>query len=170
MLEEYITIGKIVNTQGNRGQVRVVPLTDFPERFAQMEQVLVARGESRRLYHIETVGYHKRFVIVKFAGVPDMNAAQALKGALLQVTRDQLVPLPADTYYVFDIIGLRVYTGTGEYLGTVRDVLANPAHDVYVVQEGVKPPLLVPARKEMVREIDLPGKRMVVALPAGLRD
>jgi len=166
----FITIGKIVNTQGNRGQVRVMPLTDFPERFAGMKEVLVVREGRRQLYHIEHVAYHKRFIIIKFAEVPDMNAAETLKGSLLQITREQLMPLPADTYYVFDLIGLNVYTGAGEFLGVLKEVLSNPAHDVYLVQDGECPPVLIPALKAVVTEIDLPAKRMVVELPAGLRD
>lgn len=170
MAGEYITIGKIVKTQGHRGAVRVLPLTDFPERFENMEEVLVYFNGQRKSYHIEETGRHKKFVIIKFKEVPDMNAAEAIKGALLQVARKQLVPLPEDTYYIFDIIGLDVFTNKGEWLGKITDVLITGANDVYVVEQGQNHPLLVPALKNVVREINFAQRQMVVDLPPGLRD
>ncbi|MGB9826598.1 MAG: ribosome maturation factor RimM, partial [Desulfofundulus sp.] len=156
---DYINIGKIVNTQGHRGEVRVVPLTDFPERFEQMEEVLVYHKGERKTYHIEKTRRHKGFVILKFREVPDMNTALTLKGAFLQVTPAQLVVLPEDTFYIFEIIDLEVYTPEGERLGKITDVLSTGANDVYVVQEGDKRPLLIPALKSVVRDIDLNQKR-----------
>ncbi|RKO66621.1 ribosome maturation factor RimM [Desulfofundulus salinus] len=167
---EYINIGKIVTTQGHRGEVRVFPLTDFPERFEQMDEVIIYHNGERKTYHIEKTRRHKGFIVLKFREVPDMNAALALKGALLQVTTEQLVALPEDTYYIFEIIDLDVYTLGGEWLGKVTDVLTTGANDVYVVQEEGKRPLLIPALKSVVRNIDLDQKRMVVDLPPGLRD
>lgn len=168
--DEYISIGKVVNTQGHRGAVRVLPLTDFPERFETMSVVQVYHLGRRRAFHIEETGRHKKFIIIKFKEVADMNAARELKGALLQVTRDELVPLPEDTYYIFDIIGLNVFTVEGRPLGRVRDVLSTGANDVYIVEKEDNKPLLVPALKQVVREIDLAGGRMVVDLPPGLMD
>ncbi len=167
---DYINIGKIVTTQGHRGEVRVFPLTDFPERFDHMDEVLIYKNGERKTYHIEKTRRHKGFIILKFREVPDMNAALSLKGALLQVTSEQLVSLPEDTYYIFEIIDLDVYTAGGEWLGKVTDVLTTGANDVYVVQEGDKRPLLIPALKSVIRNIDLGQKRMVVDLPPGLRD
>ncbi|MBE3586498.1 ribosome maturation factor RimM [Desulfofundulus thermocisternus] len=167
---DFINIGKIVTTQGHRGEVRVLPLTDFPERFEQMDEVLIYHNGERKTYHIEKTWYHKSFVILKFREVQDMNAALALRGAFLQVTPDQLVDLPEDTYYVFEIIGLDVYTPEEDWLGKVTDVLATGANDVYVVEGEAGRPLLIPALKSVVRKVDLGKKRMVVELPPGLKD
>lgn len=170
MGEKFITIGEIVNTHGCRGAVRVVPLTDFPERFRDLQAAYVVCGGQRLRLHVETVAYHKRFVILTFREIPDMTAAEKLKGALLQVPRSELVPLPDGHYYIFDIVGLTVYTQEGERLGVVQDVLRTGANDVYVVQaESGGAPLLIPALKAVVREIDLEGGRMTVVLPEGLR-
>lgn len=169
MAEEYIRIGKILNTQGRRGAVRVLPLTDYPERFEKMGRVRVFIKDSRRELSIEEAYPHKKFFIVKFKEVADMNAAEELKGGLLEITRDELVPLPEDSFYIFDIVGLDVYDSGGECLGEITEVLQTGANDVYVVETGGKP-LLIPALKQVVREIDLPGRRMVVELPEGLVD
>lgn len=163
--EQYITVGKIVNTQGNRGELRIYPLTDFPERFLDMEKILVELQGKAQYYHIEAARLYKKFVIIRFREAADMTSAEKLKGGLLKVTREELVNLPGDSYYIFDLIGLQVFNGAGDALGTLEDVIHTGANDVYVVaREGV-PPLLVPALKSVVREIDLPGKRMVVEMP-----
>ncbi|MDD4170344.1 MAG: ribosome maturation factor RimM [Desulfotomaculaceae bacterium] len=171
MAEEYICIGKILNTQGNRGAVRILPLTDYPERFQQMEQVRVLVNDLPRELVIEKSYPHKKFIILKFKELQDMNAAEELKGGLLVVTRNELMPLAEGSFYIFDLIGIDVYDYdcTGNYLGKITDVLLTGANDVYVVENGPKP-VLIPALKKVVKEIDLTGRRMVVELPEGLLD
>jgi len=167
MTEDYITIGKIVNTHGRRGEVRVLPLTDFPERFRETARVRAATAAGRLTLTIEKAFPHQKYFVVKFKEVPDMNAAQALKGSLLQVTRDELVQLPEGSFYIFDIIGLSVYDSTGAFLGEVADIIRTGSNDVYVVETGSKP-ILVPALKQVVKEVALSDRRMVVELPEGL--
>jgi len=166
--EDYVSIGEIVNTHGNRGAVRAIPLTDFPERFEGMDSVTVYKDGKRVKLHPEESFRHKRFVILKFREIGDMAAAEELNGALLQVRRDELVELPPGHYYLFQIVGLKVYLVDGEYLGTVTDVLQTGAHDLYVVDRGAPKPVLIPARKEVVRGISLNEGRMIVDLPDGL--
>jgi 16S rRNA processing protein RimM len=170
MGEEYITIGEIVNTQGVRGEVRVLPHTDFPERFQELDATLIYHLNQRFTYHITSSREHKQFIIVKFAEVEDMNAAEKLKGALIQITPDQLMPLPKDNYYIFEIVGLDVYTVAEEKLGRVKQVLKTGANDVYVVKPPAGADILVPALKQVVKEINLEANRMVVELPEGLLD
>ncbi|WP_104370616.1 ribosome maturation factor RimM [Desulfocucumis palustris] len=165
MAEEYIDIGKIVNTQGNRGELRIFPLTDFPGRFLDMDTVLVELNGEKRKYTIETARLYKKFVIIKFKETPDMTAAEKLKGALLKVTREELVELPEGSYYIFDLVGINVYDPAGNSLGILEEVIHTGANDVYVVAEQGGKPVLVPALKSVVKEIDVPGRRMVVEMP-----
>lgn len=167
---QLIAVGKVVGTRGYRGEVRVLPLTDFPERFARMENVYLAKNGRLERRAIEKVYTYKKFVIVKFAGVSDMDAAAGLKDTLLMVTREELVPLPEDAYYIFEIIGLEVYTAEGRFLGRVQDVLQTGANDVYVVEGASPRPLLVPALKKVVRAVDLEHGKMIVELPEGLEE
>jgi len=170
MKPELITIGEVAGPHGHRGAVRVLPLTDFPERFRDLEEVTVTRSGERVAMHIKQVAFHKRFVILNFREVPDMNAAERLRGALLQIPREQVRPLPEGRYYIFEIVGLRVVTADGEPLGTVVDVLQTGANDVYVVRGEEGRELLIPALKSVVLEINPEASRMVVALPEGLRE
>jgi 16S rRNA processing protein RimM len=163
----FITIGKILKHQGHKGAVRVLPLTDYPERFEKMNRVKVSVGGSRQEFNIEHAYRQKNFIVVKFREVANMKAAEELKGGLLEVTREELVPLAEDRFYIFDIVGLKVYAQDGKLLGAIEEVLQTGANDVYVVATGGKP-LLIPALKQVVREIDLPGRKMVVVVPEGL--
>lgn len=168
--EQYITIGKIVKTQGHRGEVRVLPLTDFPQRFDDMKRVHVSLLKKTILMDIEKTYHHKKFIIIKFAGIEDMNAAQTLKGASLLVPRDELMPLPEDTFYIFDIVGMEVYTVDGRLLGQVQEVLQTGANDVFIVEGATRRPLLIPALKKVVRSVNMEQRKMTVCLPEGLED
>ncbi len=132
-----------------------------------MDRVILTKGNLNSEYLINEVKQHKKYFLIDFQCISDMNAAELLTGALLQVTREQLVKLPADSYFVFDIIGLSVYTETSEYLGKIEDVLHTGANDVYVVKKD-RLSLLVPALKQVVKKIDFDNCRMIVKLPEGL--
>lgn len=167
MNEQYITVGEIVNTQGIRGEVRVLPTTDYPERFHKTNTILMLLKNQRLKYTIEKAWPHKQFVIIKFAEIPDIDAAEKLKGGLLQVTRQELTALPKGSHYVFDIVGLKVYE-EGQPLGEVVQVLRTGANDVYVVKRPEGKDLLIPALKSVVKKIDLDQGVMDVLLPEGL--
>jgi len=169
MSDELIRIGKILKSQGHRGAVRVLPLTDFPERFQDMQRVRVKLQDSTADYTLEEIKPHGKFLAIKFKEILDMDAAEKLKGSFIEVTRQELVPLQEGNYYIFDIIGMSVFDLAGTLLGEVTDVIQTGANDVYVVETGGNP-LLIPALKQVVKEIDLPGRRMLVELPEGLVD
>ncbi len=168
--EQYITIGKIVNTQGHRGEVRVIPLTDFPERFDAMKKAFLDLNGKTMQMSIEKIYPHKKFIIIKFAGIDDMNAAETLKNATILISRDELMPLPEDTFYIFDIVGMEVFTDGGRRLGQVQDVLQTGANDVFIVEGEGRRPLLIPALKKVVRNVDMEQKKMTVCLPEGLEE
>ncbi|GAB6180608.1 ribosome maturation factor RimM [Desulfotomaculum defluvii] len=168
MSEDYIKVGEIVNTQGTKGEVRVIPATDFPERFVKNSKVSVLLRGQRKDYTIERVWEHKQFIIIKFAEVPDMTAAEKLRGGLLQVTPEELVPLPEGQYYIFQIIGLKVFDEGQQELGTVTQVLQTGANDVYVVKKEDGQEILIPAIKSVVTNIDIIGGKIDVTLPDGL--
>lgn len=159
--EPLFTIGKIVAPHGVRGDVRVVPLTDFPERFGVLKKAFLDSGAE---VQVTGVKYHKQFVLLKFAGLDDMNAVEPLRGKLLQVRQADLVKLPEGHYYHHQIIGLDVYEEDGGCLGRITDILETGSNDVYVTEQEGQKPILIPALKEVVRCIDIKGRRMIVKL------
>jgi 16S rRNA processing protein RimM len=161
MSNNLITIGKIVAPHGVRGDVRVIPLTDFPERFQKLKTIILDKGIT---LDIEKVKYHKQAVLLKFHGLDDMNAVEHLRGKLIQIEPKDLVVLPEGQYYHFDIIGLKVYTVSGDYLGVITDILVTGSNDVYIIEQNDKPPVLIPALREVVTNIDIAGGQMIVKL------
>lgn len=162
MMNRDITIGKIVGTFGHQGTLKLLPLTDFPDRFLKMEEVVLELNGKQHLYHILEAKYYRSRILIKFKEITDLNGAETLRGATIKISRDELTPLPEGNYYIFDIIGLKVYAPDGVFLGIVEDIIHTGSNDVYVVGNENKGPLLVPALKEVVKELDIKGGRMVV--------
>jgi len=162
-----VIIGEVASPFGLRGEVKVRPVTDFPEHFGGLKEVYVGKGSpprrSGRILKIESARPHKGAVIVKFAGIDDVSAAEALRGMELRISESELMPLEEDEYYIHDIIGLDVETTEGEHLGRVKEILRTPAHDVYITDRA-----MIPAVKEFIASIDLDRKKMVIRPVEGL--
>lgn len=158
---ELFTIGQIVAPHGVRGDVRIYPETDFPKRFLHMKHAYI----DGKKYEVTDARLHKNVVLMKFAGVDDRNASEALVKKLIQVPREELVPLKKGQYYVFDIIGITVYDLDGQVLGKVSDVLKTGSNDVYVVKDDAGKELLFAAIPDVIRSIDVDAKKMVVDPP-----
>jgi len=147
-----LIIGRITRPHGLRGEVKVRLETDFPERFGQLRRVLLVPDRqvgAAREAAVESVRPQGDLILLKLAGVDDLEAARALQGAAVAVPWEERMPLPEGTYYV-------------------TEVLRTPAHDVYRV-EGEGGEVLVPATREVVRAVDPQRGEVVVALPEGLR-
>ena len=167
-MEQMFTIGKIVNTHGVKGEVRVLPSTDDVKRFGKLKEVKV-ENRTMTTYEIETVRYHKNFVLLKFKGIDTMNEAELLKNSLLKIDRKDALPLKKDEYYQCDLYGLRVLTDTGRDLGKLTDILMTGSNDVYVVRNEEKE-ILIPAIKQCILKVDLEAGEMLVHLLEGLED
>jgi 16S rRNA processing protein RimM len=168
-MNPLITIGQVLAPWGIKGDVKVLPLTDFPQRFKTLKTVYIASPTSQAVWiaEIEAVRYHQRFVLLKLNQIDSRDEAEKLRNCLLQV--DEPFPLPAGHYYHFQIIGLRVFTELGEDLGEVKEVLTPGGNDVYVVENEKGEEVLIPALKQVVQEIDLEQGIMRVKLLEGLR-
>lgn len=162
--EPEVVIGVVVAPFGIKGEVKVRMDTDFPERFEGLEEVwLKSRTGDGRLVQVESVRFHQNAPLVKFKGCDDRNRAEELRGAELRISEDELMELESDQFYLHDIIGLDVYTTGGEHLGRVTEVLQGPANDVYVT-----PRAMIPALKQIVREINLEEGKMIIEPIEGL--
>ena len=154
-----VVIGKISAPHGVRGEVRIVPLTDFPERFENLKTVFL---EDDSKMELESVKFSNKFIIVKFKNINSRNDIEIFNGKLLMLNRSDIPSLPEGEYYNFDIIGLEVIDDKGSKLGKITEVLKTGSNDVYVV-EGKKQ-ILVPALKKVVKEINLADGFMKVEL------
>jgi 16S rRNA processing protein RimM len=164
---ELLTIGRITAPHGLKGEVRVHPETDFPERLADIKDVFLVDSAGVRPAVIVGSRAHGAVVLMRFEGVTSIDDAERLRGAALAIPLESAGPLAPDTYYVHEILGMHVVTEEGRALGVVSEVLRAPANDVYVVR-GQHGETLVPALRAVVRSVDRGARKMVVALPAGL--
>ncbi|HHV28686.1 ribosome maturation factor RimM [Acetivibrio mesophilus] len=169
---QYLQIGKIVNTHGVKGEVRVIPLTDDPLRFNKLKCVYISKEMSDEMqkFDIVSVKHQKNFVIIKFNGIDDMNAAERLKEHFVIIDRKDAVKLPKDTFFICDLINMNVFDHEGNNLGVLTDVLSTGSNDVYVVKNENKKEILIPALKSVVKEVCFENNKMVVELPQGLID
>lgn len=164
-----MAIGRILKANGVRGELRVLPLTDFPERFDSLGEVFLAeKGRPVRRVAVEKARRQGRAVIVKLDGVEDRRAAEMLAGAILEVGRGEAVALPKRSYFVFDIVDLEAVTEDGRSLGRVKDVLKLPAHDVYVLESETGEEIMIPAVESIVIRVDLRTRQMVIRPLEGL--
>lgn len=170
-METMFTVGKIVNTHGVKGELKIVPTTDDPKRFKKLKEIYVERKELKK-YNIEAVRFHKAFVLLKLEGIDDMNAAELLKGSTLKIDRKDSLPLKKDEYYISDLYDLGVYTEEDErYLGDIVDIIYTGSNDVYVVKNPeTKKELLLPAIKQVVKVVNIEEGKMIVHLLEGLED
>lgn len=168
MAEGLVRIGQITAPHGVRGDVRVFPLTDFPERFEALGEVLL--GPEARPVRVHVRGTVRDLIVLKFDGVDDRNAAEKLRGAYLQVERSQVHPPPEGYYYAFQLIGLQVVDPNGEPLGSVLDFENGAAHALYVVKRPDGHIFRVPAVAQFVEQIDLEAGRVVIRPIPGLMD
>lgn len=161
-----VVVGRVVRPHGVRGELRVLPETDFPERLTTLGQAVLVRDERSEAVRIEAVRRTGDAVLVKVAGIDTPEAAAAWRGAVLAVPRELAAPLPEGRHYVFDVLGLTVETEAGEILGAVDEVLRTPAHDVYVVRGRRE--VLIPAIASVVLRIEPAERRMVIRPIPGL--
>ena len=158
---ERIIVGRVGAAHGIRGELRIIPLTDFPERFTALREVMV--GDE--LLHIERVKPQGKNFLMRFREYAVREDAQKLTGRLLTVARAEAAPLDDGEYYVFDIVGLTVYDEEDNELGTVENVLRTGSNEVHAVRSEDGREILIPALRTVVRTIDVPSGRMTVRFP-----
>ena len=167
-MQEFLEIGQIVNTFGIKGMVKVKPFTDDITRFDDLKRVYVESNKTKKEYEIEEVKYHKDMVLIKFRGIDKVEEAELLRNSYLKVNRNEEPSLEDGTYYIVDLLGLDVYSDEGNLLGKVDDIFNNGSCDIYAVKDEFGKQLLLPAISDVIKEINLEEKRIVVHILKGL--
>lgn len=173
--EQYYLVGKIVNTQALRGEVRVMATTDFPEERFKIGAALAIFNGDKLVEMVEVDGHrlHKNFNLLHFKGKDNINDVEKFKGFDLKVaaTEREADELDENEFYYDDIIGLEVYTTDEIYLGKVREITSLPSNDVWAIQRPNKgKDILIPYIEDIVLEIDLDDNRVVIDPMDGLID
>jgi 16S rRNA processing protein RimM len=166
--EEWVAVGIIVGPFGLRGEVKLLPQTDFPERLTPQRTLYL--GPEHRPATIESARPHGPHLLIRFVGVADMTAAAALRGLSVSIPQHEAAPLAQDQYYIHDLIGLAARDLAGADLGIVGDVISGAAQDLLVVRRPGHPDVLVPLVKAIVIQVDLAGGVIALDPPRGLFD
>lgn len=167
-MENLLQVGVITSPHGVRGEAKVYPTTDDPQRFKKLKQVYLDRGNGMERLHITGVKFLKQMVILKFAEFDTPEQIDLLRKKSILVAREDAVPLGADEYFIADLIGMQVFTEDGEKFGEIIDVMETGANDVYVVDSVSCGQVLIPAIKECIRSLDVETERMEIHLLPGL--
>ena len=165
---QELEIGQIVNTFGIKGIVKVIPFTDDITRFDNLKKVYIKTKKEKKEYQIEEVKYHKNMVLIKFKGIENPEDAALLKNAYLLVDRKDAVPLPENSYYIVDLLGLEVFTDENDLLGILEDIYNTGSNDIYVVKDKQGKQILLPAISDVIKNIDIENKKITVHLLNGL--
>lgn len=168
----YFNVGKIVNTQGLRGELRVLSVTDFAEeRFKKGSLLAIFNAKDQHLLDVEIASHrkHKNVDIVSFKGYHHINDVEKYKGTMLKVAKEHLSDLAEGEFYYYDIIGLEVYEND-VFIGQVKEILQPGANDVWVVERPGKKELLLPYIPSVVLDVDVSANRIVVDIMEGLDD
>ncbi len=167
-MTKYLEIGQIVNTFGIKGMVKVKPFTDNIERFSNLEKIYIKNKSGQTEYKIQEVKYHKNMVLIKFEGIENPEQADLLRNSYLIVDRETEEPLEPGRYYIVDMIGLDVFIDDNEYLGKLEDIYNTGSNDIYVVKNELGKQVLLPAIEDVIKNIDMDNKKVIVHLIPGL--
>lgn len=161
-MDKEIIIGKIVAPHGVRGDIRILPLTEKPDLFLDLEYLLLEGGKKLT---VKNARFQKRMILVTTKEITSMNEAELLRDKNIYIKAEDLPELEDDEFYVADLVGIPVYDLEGKQIGTFKDSLSTGSNDVYVIAVPGAKDILVPALKEYFKEINLAEKRIVVKLP-----
>ncbi|WP_458863657.1 ribosome maturation factor RimM [Acidaminobacterium chupaoyuni] len=162
-MPELLECGRIINTHGVRGELKIDPWCDGPEFFEEIPALYI-EGTAYPLLQSRP---HKQFLLVKLEGVTTLEQAEALKNKLVFFDKEQ-VSLPEDEYYIADILGFEVFDNrTQAVLGVLKDFQEMPSSDLYVIQ-GENNEILIPAVDEFMDHIDFESRRIFLNTIQGM--
>ncbi|MFS0782329.1 ribosome maturation factor RimM [Bacillus sp. 1P06AnD] len=170
-MEKWFNVGKIVNTHGLKGEVRVISQTDFADERYKVGNALFLfkEGQPKPLKLIvASHRKHKNFDLLSFEGYYNMDHVVQFKESLLKVPESFLSELGKDEYYFHEIIGCKVVTVEGEEIGTIYEILTPGANDVWVIKGKKGKDVLIPYIEEIVKKIDIEGKLITIEPMEGL--
>lgn len=165
-MENVTLVGKIINTHGIKGNLKLYPYTDDPNRFKHLSYLLL--GEDLKEYALEESFVQKSLAYVKLKGFDNINDVLNFVGLNVYIRDEDRVELPKDRYFISDIVGMSVFDLKGNYYGTVKDVLETGANDVYEILNDEGKMSYLPAIKEFVLEVNVENKKLIVNPIEGL--
>ncbi len=166
-MKKYFEIGQIVNTSGLKGVIKVKPFTDDITKFNNLKTIYIEIKNELKSFEIEKVYFNKNMVFLKLKGIDTIEQAENYRNYYLKIERKD-EELEKDSYYIVDIENCEVYTEEQKLLGKVSEVFSTGSNDVYVVVAEDGKQILIPAIKDVIKEIDIKNKKIIIHLLEGL--
>ncbi|PJI06610.1 MULTISPECIES: ribosome maturation factor RimM [Clostridium] len=157
-MEDFLSIGQIINTHGVRGELKIYPLTDDINRFDELDNVYI----DNQIRKVISVKKQPNKVILKLEGIDSIDDAVKYKNKFIQIPRKDSIELKEGQYFISDIIGCSVFDENGKFLGKVYDVISTKNNDVYCIKRSGQQDLLVPALKDFVLEVDIQNEKIKI--------
>lgn len=172
MDSKLYNVGKIVNTHGIKGEVKIIKITDFDDRFDVGNKLYFLGKNEKKPIQLTVASHrmHKQFDLVQFESYNTIEVAEKLKEGMLMIREEQRGTLDEGDFYYHEIIGCTVYTNENEELGNIKEILAPGANDVWVVTRPNQKDLLIPYISDVVKEVDIEEKKIIIEPMEGLLD
>jgi 16S rRNA processing protein RimM len=167
--KEMINIGKILSSHGVQGFAKIFLLTDFPERFEELEKVYIQKDKELIETKIDKIRYNHDTLLIKFSFFTSPEQVNLYKGSFIQIPESERFDLPDEFFYIDKLIGCKVYSSDNEYIGDITDVF-DGANTVLEIKNDKKQEFLVPFVKEIVPSVDINNKKIIVNKLPGLFD
>ncbi len=166
--KDFVAVAYIVRTHGLKGDVKVIQLSDDPDRIYSLSSIfIISKNGEKKESCINKVKAIKGGFAISLEFSTSLSEAQQIVGSYISVPVDEVPALGKDTWYQYEIIGIEVFTTDGTCLGKVGDILSTGSNDVYIVRDKERE-YLIPAIRDVIKEVDIKGRRMVIALMDGL--
>ena len=163
-----LEVGQIVNTFGIKGFVKVNPWVNDVTRFEKLKKVYIKIRNEHKELEIEEVKYHKNQVLLKFKGIDTIEQAEIIRNAIIEIDRENAIPLEKGEYFIADLLESEVFTDEGEKLGILDDIYNTGSKDIYVVKNELGKTILLPGINDVIKEVDVENKTIIVHLLKGL--
>lgn len=163
-----LEIGQIVNTFGIKGFVKVNPWVNDINRFDELKKVYIKIRKEIKELEIEEIKYHKNQVLIKFKGIETVEQAENFRNAILEVDREHAIPLKEGEYFIVDLLESEIFSDDGEKIGILEDIYNTGSNDIYVIKNELGKSILLPGIPEVIKEVDVKNKKIIVHLLKGL--
>lgn len=169
---KYLVIGQITKPHGVRGELRVDVTTDVPERYLQLERVLIAKNERQtpQEVEVESVRFHQEKVLIKFTGYNYRDQIEGFRKWLVLIPTEEAIPLEDGEFFYYQLIGMKVVTDEGDQVGIVKEIIQTGANDVFVLSHPDKGEILIPDTEEVVLNVDRDSRTIMIHVIPGLLD
>ena len=163
-------IGYILKPQGLKGEVKIDSVSPYLERYNRLDKVLLKLKDNKQTYSIEKVRISGRFVYIKFSEINSRNEAEVLRKAEILIEEKDLIEPGENEYFIHDLIGCQVISENKDVIGVLTDVVQITSNDVYVVQSSQGNEVLIPATEEVVKQVNIEKKQIIIHVLEGLLD